>query len=335
MQTMIKKRILTGIKPTGTVHLGNYLGAIRPAIELAKEHEAFYFIADYHALNSIKNKEALYQYTLSVASTWLSCGLDPQQVCFYCQSDILEVFELATLLMSFTSKGLLNRSHAYKAMVEQNIIEDKDPDYRINMGLFTYPVLMAADILIAQPDLVPVGYDQNQHIEMTRDIAEAVNNNYNKTLFKLPNPYFSQKTQLVLGLDGRKMSKSYDNVIPLFASESELKKLVNRIITNSQGVDEVKDPNTCNIFSLYKCFASEESCKDLALEYGRPGMGWGDAKKRLLLCLTEELLPIRERYLYWMSHVDDVRDILSTGAKKIRQIAREQLDALKDSVGFL
>ncbi|NIZ46655.1 tryptophan--tRNA ligase [Entomospira nematocerorum] len=331
---MHKKRILTGIKPTGQVHLGNYLGAIRPALSLAEEHEAYYFIADYHALNSVNNGEELRHNTYSVAATWLACGLNPDRTLFYRQSDVPEIFELTTMLMAFTAKGLLNRAHAYKSAVEQNITDNRDPDYHINMGLYTYPVLMAADILIAQADLVPVGYDQKQHIEMARDIAEAINNNYGKTLLKLPSPYFSRDMQMVVGLDGRKMSKSYNNVIPLFASESDLKKLVNRIVTNSQAIDEVKDPSSCNVFTLYKCFASEEECLALANRYASPGMGWGDAKKSLYNCLEREVGPIRERYYYWMSHQDDMNDILQSGAKRVRAMAREQIATLRSEMGL-
>jgi tryptophanyl-tRNA synthetase len=279
MGSIMEKRILTGIKPTGEVHLGNYLGAIRPAIALARSHQAYYFIADYHALNLVKDAALLRHQSLSVAAAWLACGLNPNDTIFYRQSEVPEVFELSTMLMAFTAKGLLNRAHAYKSLVDKNLADNRDPDYHLNMGLYTYPVLMAADILIANADLVPVGYDQKQHIEMTRDIAESINTTYKRDLLRIPQPYFSQNTQLVVGLDGRKMSKSYNNVIPLFASEAQLKKLVGKIITNSQGVDEVKDPTSCSVFALYKCFASKDDCDELAACYAKPGMGWAMRKR--------------------------------------------------------
>ncbi|NIZ18883.1 tryptophan--tRNA ligase [Entomospira culicis] len=330
----MRKRTLTGIKPTGEMHLGNYLGAIRPALALAEEHDAYYFIADYHALNGIKDANALRDYAKSVAAAWLACGLNPTNTCFYRQSDVPEVHELTTMLMAFSAKGLLNRAHAYKSAVEQNIMDNRDPDYHINMGLYTYPVLMAADILIAQADLVPVGYDQKQHIEMARDIAEAFNHAYGEELLKLPSPYFAQQSQVVVGLDGRKMSKSYGNVIPLFASDSQLKKLVNRIQTNSQSIDEVKDPDQCNVFSLYKSFANAQEIEALAERYRQPGMGWGEAKQALFLRLNEELTPIREQYAYWMAYPEKMEEILMDGASRVRALAQEQILRLKEATGL-
>jgi tryptophanyl-tRNA synthetase len=330
----MRKRTLTGIKPTGQIHLGNYLGAIRPALELAKEYEAYYFIADYHALNGVKNPSEMQQYTYGVAAAWLACGLDPAHTTFYRQSDVPQVHELTTILMAFTAKGLLNRAHAYKAAVDQNTKEQREPDHHINMGLYTYPVLMAADILIAKADLVPVGYDQKQHLEMAKDIALSVNNAYKLPLLTLPEPHFSQQKSVVVGLDGRKMSKSYGNVIPLFCTEKELKKLVNKIITTSQGIEEPKDPDSCAIFALYKCFASEQQIADLAQQYRAPGMGWGVAKEALYTCLMAELAPVWERYTYWMSHPHEIDAILADGALRVGNIASEQLHQLKEAMGL-
>ena len=250
MEKTENKIFLTGIKPTGTPHIGNWLGAIRPALEAAASFEARYFIADYHALNSVKDPEELRRNTYAVAAAWMACGLNPEKTLFYRQSDIPQVFELATLLSAFTPKGLMNRAHAYKAAVASNIEKGEDPDSGVNMGLYTYPVLMAADILLFDADFVPVGKDQVQHIEIAVDIAEAVNRNYGKEIFRLPQPFVGETTQTVTGLDGRKMSKSYNNTIPLFVGEAQLKKTVMRIVTNSQSVDEPKDPDSCSVFAL-------------------------------------------------------------------------------------
>ncbi len=251
---MNKKVSLTGIKPTGMPHLGNYLGAIQPALKLAEKYRARYFIADYHALNTIRDPKILQDLTYEVAAAWLACGLDPEDVLFYRQSDVPETFELSTILMAFTAKGMMNRAHAYKAMAQANETASKDIDFGVNMGLYTYPVLMAADILLFDADVVPVGKDQKQHLEMTADIAQSINANYNSSLLTIPEAIFNNSTQVVQGLDGRKMSKSYDNTIPLFLPEKKFRKIINKIVTNSQGVDESKDPETCNVFSLYKLF---------------------------------------------------------------------------------
>ena len=275
---MNKKVILTGIKPTGIPHLGNYLGAIKPALELSNQYEARYFIADYHSLNTIKEPELLRNSTYQVAASWLACGLDSEKTLIYRQSDVPETFELTTMLMAFTSKGLMNRAHAYKAQVEANRENQKPEDHSINMGLYTYPVLMAADILLFDADYVPVGRDQVQHIEMTADIAQAVNRIYKRNLLTLPEPVVSQTAQTLIGLDGRKMSKSYDNTIPLFCPEKRLKKLCNRIVTNSQTVEEPKNPENCHVFALYRFFADEEEQAALAERYGLAA--WAGEKRR-------------------------------------------------------
>ncbi len=293
---IMKKISLTGIKPTGDLHIGNYFGAIKPALELANEYDARYFIADYHALNSMKNPKELNSSIRQVAAGWLAAGLDPEKVIFYRQSSIPEIFELTTMLMAFTAKGLMNRAHAYKASVQANNENSEDCDAGINMGLFTYPVLMAADIIIFDSDVVPVGKDQVQHIEMAQDIAQSVNANYGKKILKIPQAAVQENVAVVPGLDGRKMSKSYNNVIPLFAPEKTLQKTILRILTNSQTVEEPKDPETSQIFLLYKLFADENEQAALAARYRAGGMGWGEAKEELFRVVNRCLTPLREKY---------------------------------------
>ncbi|MDR0450848.1 MAG: tryptophan--tRNA ligase, partial [Treponema sp.] len=254
----MRKIALTGIKATGMPHVGNYFGAIRPALELTREYDTRYFIADYHALNTVKDPKELSSLIRQVAAGWLAAGLDPEETIFYRQSSVPETFELTTQLMAFTSKGLMNRAHAYKAALQANTDRGDDPDAGINMGLFTYPVLMAADIILFDSDAVPVGKDQVQHVEMAQDIAQAVNFNYKQEVLKIPQALVRENVAVVPGLDGRKMSKSYGNTIPLFAPEKELRKLIMRIVTNSQGVEEPKDPQNSQIYLLYKLFASPE-----------------------------------------------------------------------------
>jgi len=330
---MGKKIVLTGIKPTGMPHLGNYLGAIKPALELAESYEARYFIADYHSLNTVKDADTLKNYTYEVAAVWLACGLDPERVLIYKQSAVPETFELTTIINAFTSKGLMNRAHAYKAQVDVNREKKKPDDHNINMGLFTYPILMAADILLFDAELVPVGKDQKQHIEMAADIAEAVNRNYKENLLTIPEPFIDESTMVINGLDGRKMSKSYDNSIPLFCSEKKLKKCCNKIVTNSQGVEESKDPDTCNIFTLYKLFASEAQQKTLAETYRAGGMGWGYAKGELYNVLNDFIKPMREKYDTLMTDKSYIDQILDEGARKARVLAGEKLEALRHAVG--
>lgn len=331
---MENKIYLTGIKPTGTPHIGNYFGAIRPALAAAANFEARYFIADYHALNTVKNPQELKHNTYEVAAAWLACGLDPEKVLFYRQSDIPQIFELSVLLNSFTPKGLLNRAHAYKTVVAQNNEKGDDPDSGVNMGLFTYPVLMAADILLFDADFIPVGKDQVQHIEIAADIAEAVNRNYGKALLKAPQPFLEENTQVIVGSDGRKMSKSYNNTISLFLTESQLKKQVMKIVTNSQGVEEAKDPENCHIFSLYKLFATPEEQAQLAVRYRAGGMGWGDAKKALFEKMNEVLTPIGERYQELMKNTALIDQALEKGAQRARLIATKKMDKLRRAIGL-
>ncbi|GHU96773.1 hypothetical protein FACS189483_00680 [Spirochaetia bacterium] len=330
----MKKISLTGIKPTGNLHIGNYFGAIKPALELAKQFDARYFIADYHALNIMKDPRELADTTRQLAAGWLASGLDPEKVIFYRQSSVPETFELTTILMAFTSKGLMNRAHAYKAAVQENTEKNEDPDAGINMGLFTYPVLMAADILLFDADYVPVGKDQVQHVEMAQDIAQAFNFNYKGEFLKIPEASIQEHVAVVPGLDGRKMSKSYDNVIPLFAPEKELRKLIMRIVTNSQGVDEPKDPESSQIFLLYKLFATAEEQAALAARYRAGGMGWGEAKEELFRVVNRELSPIRTRFDELMADPKGLDAILARGAEKARPIAAATVARLRAAAGI-
>lgn len=330
----MRKVSLTGIKPTGVPHIGNYFGAIKPALKLAEEYDARYFIADYHALNQVKDPVELASSIRQVAAAWLSAGLDPEKVVFYRQSAVPETFELSTILMGFTSKGLMNRAHAYKAAVQANVEAKEDTDAGINMGLYTYPVLMAADILLFDTDVVPVGKDQFQHVEMAQDIAQAFNFNYKKDVLRIPQAVGQEELATIPGLDGRKMSKSYGNVIPLFSGEKELRKLVMRIVTNSQGVEEPKDPDTCRVFSLYKLFASEAEQAELAARYRAGGMGWGVAKEALFQVMNRELTPIRARYEAVLADPAALDKTLARGAERAREIASRTLSRLRKTVGI-
>ena len=331
---IMRKISLTGIKPTGDLHIGNYFGAIKPALELAKEYDARYFIADYHGLNTMKDPAELNSTIRQVAAGWLASGLDPEKVIFYRQSSIPEVFELTTMLMAFTAKGLMNRAHAYKAAIQENAEKGNDTDSGINMGLFTYPVLMAADIIIFDSDVVPVGKDQVQHIEMAQDIAQAVNANYKQQILKVPQPGVQGNVAVVPGLDGRKMSKSYGNTIPLFAPEKELRKTIMRIVTNSQSVEEPKDPDDSQIFILYKLFASADEQAELAGRYRAGGMGWGHAKEELFRVVNRELTPIRENYQKIMADIPALDRILAQGAEKARPIAQATVKRFRKAAGI-
>lgn len=329
----MKKVALTGIKPTGIPHLGNYLGAIKPALELSESCEARYFIADYHALNSTKDAQAIRQMTLEVAAAWLAAGLDPSKVLIYKQSLVPQTFELLTILLAFTPKGLMNRAHAYKAMLQSNNENGKDPDDGVNMGLFSYPVLMAADILLFDTDFVPVGKDQFQHVEMAVDIAQSFNHVYGTEGLKLPEPLSTPISHTLPGLDGRKMSKSYDNTIPLFCPEKQLRKLIMRIITNSQGVEEPKDPDSCTIFKIYQNFASPEQIQSLKERYLAGGMGWGHAKQELFEVVNAVLTPMRMRYDELMANPLQINAILDEGSAKARELAQKKIGQLRQIIG--
>ena len=326
------KRILTGIKPTGYAHIGNYFGAIKPAIELSNnaDFECFYFLADYHALNTLKTKEELEHYTKNIACTWLACGLDPNKIVFYKQSDIPEIFELSWILSNVTPKGLMNRAHAYKAMVEKNQQNGDDADAGVNMGLYNYPILMASDILLFGTNVVPVGLDQKQHIEMARDIANSFNAKYGKTLV-VPEEYIQENVAIFYGLDGRKMSKSYGNTIQLFDTEENLRKTINRIVTDSRLPGEPKDAD-CTINKLYKFFATKQQAEQFEQDL-KNGLGWGEAKKQLFAIMNAYIAPMREKFDYYMAHFDEVEEMLKRGSEKARKIAREQLDKVRIAIG--
>ncbi len=327
--------VLTGIKPTGMPHLGNYLGAIRPALQMAGEPntEARFFIADYHSLNSVRDAATLRSYIYEVAAVWLAAGLDPSKVLIYKQSDVPETFELTTILMAFTAKGLMNRAHAYKASVDANKEKGQSEDHQINMGLYTYPVLMAADILLFDTDVVPVGKDQVQHVEMAQDIAGVINHNYKRDLLVSPKSRVDEQLMTVPGLDGRKMSKSYDNHIPLFMPEKKLRKTIMKIVTNSQSIEEPKDPDTCNVFALFKLFSTEVEQAELAGRYRAGGMGWGEAKQALFERLNTEIAPMREKYDSLMADTSQIDAILVDGASRARDVAAGTIKRLRDAVG--
>lgn len=328
----MKKIALTGIKPTGLAHFGNYFGAIKPAIEMSKKDDflSFYFIADYHALTTLKTKQEMIDYSYNIACTWLACGLDPEKVVFYKQSDVTETFELDWILNNVTPKGLMNRAHAYKACVEKNELEGVDRDAGVNMGLYCYPILMAGDILLFQSDYVPVGLDQKQHVEIARDIATFFNNKYGKT-FKFPEPYIQEDVCTLPGLDGRKMSKSYGNQIQLFTTENELKKNINKIVTDCKLPGEPKDLD-CTINKFYKLFATKEQAAEFEKKLSE-GLGWGEAKKQLFELVNAYISPMRERYFYYQNHREEVDKILQEGSRKARMIAQKTLAKVRKAIG--
>ncbi|MCQ2582147.1 MAG: tryptophan--tRNA ligase [Alphaproteobacteria bacterium] len=328
---MTDKIILTGIKPTGTPHLGNYVGALKPLIEMANENKTFIFIADLHALNTMKNPSDIRLHTYEIAAMMIALGLNLNNAVLFRQSDILPIYQLSNFLMNVTPKGLMNRAHSYKAMVEKNTDAGIDVDSGVNMGLYTYPILMAADILLYDSDIVPVGADQKQHVEFARDIAGYFNNTYGET-FKMPEPVIGKINGIIPGLDGRKMSKSYDNTIPVFAPESELKKKIMRIITDSKLPEEPKDPDTSTIFQLYQHFASESEINDLREKFVRGGMGYGDAKKILFEKINSVLAESREKYNYLMSHTDEIDKILSDGAARANAVAEKTIARVKKAM---
>ena len=330
-------RILTGITTTGTPHLGNYAGAIRPAIRASRADnvDSFYFLADYHALIKCDDPQRIQRSRLEIAATWLACGLDPERVTFYRQSDIPEIPELTWLLTCVAAKGLLNRAHAYKASVDQNVAKGEDPDAGVTMGLFSYPVLMAADILMFNAHQVPVGRDQIQHVEMARDIGQRFNHLFGagRELFTLPEALIEESVATLPGLDGRKMSKSYDNTIPLFGTSKQLKDAVARIVTDSRLPGEPKDADSSHLFTLHQAFASAEQSAAFHAEL-LGGLAWGEAKQRLYELLESELGEARERYNTLIARPADLEDILLAGAAKARRIATPFLNELREAVGL-
>ncbi len=327
-------RILTGITTSGTPHLGNYAGAIRPAIAASRQPgtESFYFLADYHALIKAQDPARVQRSTLEIAATWLACGLDPDRVWFYRQSDIPEIPELAWFLACVAGKGLLNRAHAYKAAVDANVAAGEDPDAGVSVGLYLYPVLMAADILAFRAQKVPVGRDQIQHIEMARDFGQRFNHLYGEHLV-LPEAVIEEQVATLPGLDGRKMSKSYDNTIPLFAPPAQLKKLIASIVTDSRAPGEPKDPDASHLFTLYRAFASEAQAAGMHAAL-RGGLSWGEAKQALFELLDGHLAPMREKYQALMARPADIEATLQAGAAKARAIATPLLRELRAAVGL-
>lgn len=332
---MSKAIVLTGITTTGTPHLGNYVGAIRPAIAASKNANVtpFYFLADYHALIKCQEPTRVKQSSLEIAATWLALGLDTSNAVFYRQSDVPEILELTWMLTCVASKGLMNRAHAYKAAVADNEQGgENDPDKGITMGLFSYPILMAADILLFNANKVPVGKDQIQHIEMARDIAARFNHIYGEH-FVLPEAQIEEHGATLLGLDGRKMSKSYNNTIPLFEPDKKLRKLINKIKTNSLLPGEPKDPENCTLFSIYQAFATPHEVGEMRKHYVE-GMGWGDIKQMLFEHINDHITPARERYQALLEAPEHIEEQLQEGAAKARAVSIPFIKTLRNAVGI-
>ena len=329
------KRILTGITTSGTPHLGNYVGAIRPAIESIKADtgaEHYFFLADLHALIKSHDPQRLQESTLEIAATWLALGLDPSATFFYRQSDVPEISELNWFLSCLAAKGLMNRAHAYKAQSADNIERGEDADFGISMGLYSYPVLMSADILLFNATHVPVGKDQIQHIEMARDIAGRFNHHYGET-FTLPSACVDEKVAVLSGQDGRKMSKSYDNTIPLFLPEKQLKKAINKIKTNLLEPGEPKDPDSATVFQIYQAFASKAESDAFASAL-REGLAWGESKKQLFELINSEIGHARERYYQLLEKPDDIYQQLTDGASRVRQKTQDFIRLIKERTGI-
>ena len=331
---MSSTRVLTGITTTGTPHLGNYVGAIRPAIAASRDPsvDAYLFLADYHALIKNQNPDEVAQSSREIAATWLALGLDPEKTYFYRQSDIPEITELSWVLTCSAAKGLMNRAHAYKAAVKANEESGEDPDFGLTMGLFSYPILMAADILIFNAHQVPVGRDQIQHVEMARDIAQRFNHHYGET-FTLPEAVVDDHVAVLQGLDGRKMSKSYGNTIPLFGAPKQLQKAINKIKTNLLEPGEPKDPNDSTVFQVWCAFADEAEREQMRQAFA-DGIAWGEAKKQLFDRVNDELAPAREIYDRLMENPEEVEAILKQGAERLRPQSTALLEKVRHAVGL-
>jgi tryptophanyl-tRNA synthetase len=332
----MQTRVLTGITTTGTPHLGNYAGAIRPAIAASRraDVDAFFFLADYHALIKSDDAARIERSRLEIAATWLAAGLDPERVTFYRQSDIPEIPELTWFLTCVTAKGLLNRAHAYKAAVDKNADTGEDPDAGVTAGLYMYPVLMAADILAFDAHKVPVGRDQIQHLEMARDIAQRFNHLHGHDFFVLPEVQIEEEVATLPGLDGRKMSKSYDNTIPLFAGGAKaLREAIMRIVTDSRAPGEPKDPDGSALFTIFRAFADEAESAAFRQAL-KDGIGWGEAKQRLFERIETDVAPMRERYEALIAKPAAIEDILRAGAAKARAIATPKLAAIREAIGL-
>ena len=333
---MTKTTVLTGITTTGTPHLGNYVGAIRPAIAASRDREMtpYFFLADFHALIKCHEPDRVAESRREIAATWLALGLDTENAVFYRQSDVPEIPELTWLLTCVAAKGLMNRAHAYKAAVQENLdAGDRDPDAGINMGLYSYPILMAADILLFNANKVPVGRDQTQHIEMARDIGQRFNHIFGDEFFTLPEAVVDDRVAVLNGLDGRKMSKSYNNTIPLFEPEKKFRKLINKIKTNSLEPGEPKETEGCTLFQIYSAFASQSETEAMRQRYAE-GIAWGEMKKELFEYLNEQLREPREEYLRLMADPGYVEGVLQEGAEKARAYASPFLQRLKAAAGL-
>jgi tryptophanyl-tRNA synthetase len=318
-------RILSGIQPSGKLHLGNYFGMMQPALQLQERGETFLFIANYHALTTVSDATQLREDTLAVALDFLACGLDPQRTVFFRQSDVPEVTELTWLLSTLTPMGLLERCHSYKDKLAKGLAASH--------GLFSYPVLMAADILLYQGTLVPVGRDQKQHVEVTRDIAIKFNNQFGP-VFSIPEPFIREEVAVVPGLDGQKMSKSYGNTIELFGEPKETKARIMRIVTDCKQLEDPKDPDTCNIFALYRLFATPAERDELAARYRAGHFGYGHAKKALHEAFEARFGPLRQRRAELARNLDYVEEVLRTGAERARVTARRTLTAARVAMGI-
>jgi tryptophanyl-tRNA synthetase len=334
-QGMTQDTYLTGITTTGTPHIGNYVGAIRPGIAASKDRSKknYYFLADLHALAKSEGPDNIHRSTLEIAAAWLALGLDTDNAVFYRQSDIPEIPELTWILTSVTAKGLMNRAHSYKAMVQANEESGNgDPDKGITMALYSYPVLMAADILMFRSTKVPVGRDQKQHVEMARDIAQRFNHRYGG-LFVLPEPAISEKTAVLAGLDGRKMSKSYNNTIPLFADEKQLRKLVMKIKTNSLEPGEPKDTNDSTLYDIYKAFATDAEVREIERRYAE-GIAWGEMKNLLFEYINAHIMPARQEYQRLLDNPADVERQLLKGAARAREISTPFIAEIRHAIGI-
>ena len=331
---MSKRRVLTGITTSGAPHLGNYVGAIRPAVEasLSGDYDSFFFLADYHSLIKCQDPGIVHQSTLEIAAAWLALGLDPNKVTFYRQSDIPEIPELTWLLTCMTAKGLVNRAHAYKGAVQLNEENGDDADFGVTMGLFSYPILMAADILMFNAHKIPVGRDQIQHIEMARDIAQRFNHHYGKH-FVLPEAQVDEDVAVLQGLDGRKMSKSYGNTIPLFLSEKKLRKHINKIKTNLLEPGQPKNPDESTVFQIWQAFASAEQSSDMRTAFA-DGIAWGEAKQQLFELINGHLAEPRERYIELIENPVEVEVVLRAGAEKARVYSAELISVVRKAVGL-
>lgn len=332
---MAQDTYLTGITTTGTPHIGNYVGAIRPGIEASKDLDTrhFYFLADYHSLAKSEDPDKIVQSTLEISAAWMALGLDTEHAYFYRQSDIPEIPELTWILHGMTAKGLMNRAHSYKASVQANVESGtKDPDKGVMMALYSYPILMAADILMFKSTKVPVGRDQKQHVEMARDIAQRFNHNYGDT-FVLPEAVIGENTAVLKGLDGRKMSKSYNNTIPLFAPEKKLRKLIMKIKTNSLEPGEPKDPADSTLFDIFKAFATPEETADIEMAYAN-GIAWGEMKQRLFEYINEHLKPARDEYDRLLADPGVVEAELRKGAERARELSAPYLAQIRDAIGI-